>query len=144
MPSFRSSVPCSVPTTAGSPSSRLTMAAWQVRPPRLVTIAAAFFIVGSQSGSVLSVTRTSPFRNSSRCCATLDHAHGPVADLLADAPPADEHVAPSRAGDKFRAYRRRFCDCTVSGRACTMNNSPVCPSLAHSMSIGVGRPRFLV
>ena len=50
----------SVPTTAGTPSSRLTMAAWQVRPPRLVTMAAAFFMVGSQSGSVLSVTSTSP------------------------------------------------------------------------------------
>ena len=50
----------SVPTTAGRPSSRLTMAAWQVRPPRLVTMAAAFFMVGSQSGSVLSVTSTSP------------------------------------------------------------------------------------
>ena len=55
--------PRSVPTTAGRPSSRLTMAAWQVRPPRLVTIAAAIFIVGSQSGSVLSVTSTSPSRN---------------------------------------------------------------------------------
>jgi hypothetical protein len=38
------------------------MAAWQVRPPRLVTMAAARFITGSQSGSVMSVTRTSPSR----------------------------------------------------------------------------------
>ena len=44
----------------GRPSSRLTMAAWHVRPPRLVTMAAAFFMIGSQSGSVLSVTSTSP------------------------------------------------------------------------------------
>ena len=36
------------------------MAAWQVRPPRLVTIAAARFITGSQSGSVMSATSTSP------------------------------------------------------------------------------------
>jgi len=36
------------------------MAAWQVRPPRLVTIAAARFITGSQSGSVMSVMSTSP------------------------------------------------------------------------------------
>src|SRR5271166_6267080 len=28
----------SAPTTAGTPSSRATMAAWQVRPPRLVTL----------------------------------------------------------------------------------------------------------
>ena len=30
------------PTTAGTPISRAMIAAWQVRPPRLVTIAAAF------------------------------------------------------------------------------------------------------
>ena len=37
------------------------MAAWQVRPPRLVTMALASFMTGSQFGSVMSVTRTSPF-----------------------------------------------------------------------------------
>ncbi len=36
------------------------IAAWQVRPPRLVTIALARFMIGSQSGSVMSVTSTSP------------------------------------------------------------------------------------
>ena len=50
----------SAPTTAGTPSSRATIAAWQVRPPRLVTIAAAVFITGSQSGVVVSATSTSP------------------------------------------------------------------------------------
>ena len=30
------------------------IAAWQVRPPRFVTIADARFITGSQSGSVMS------------------------------------------------------------------------------------------
>ena len=41
--------------------------AWQVRPPRLVMIAAAVFMIGSQSGVVVSVTRTSPGLNSDRC-----------------------------------------------------------------------------
>ncbi len=36
------------------------MAAWQVRPPRLVTMALARFMTGSQFGSVISVTSTSP------------------------------------------------------------------------------------
>ena len=36
------------------------IAAWQVRPPRLVTMAAARFMTGSQSGSVMSATSTSP------------------------------------------------------------------------------------
>ena len=35
---------------------------------------------------------------------------------------------------------RAFAECTVSGRACTMNSSPLTPSLAHSMSIGCGWP----
>ncbi|MOA18402.1 hypothetical protein D3C78_1579660 [compost metagenome] len=48
------------PTTAGMPSSRAMIAAWQVRPPRLVTMALARFMIGSQSGSVMSETSTSP------------------------------------------------------------------------------------
>jgi hypothetical protein len=51
------------PTMAGMPSARATMAAWQVRPPRLVTTAAAVFITGSQSGVVVSATSTSPGEN---------------------------------------------------------------------------------
>ena len=39
------------------------MAAWQVRPPRLVTMADARFMIGSQSGSVMSATSTSPGLN---------------------------------------------------------------------------------
>jgi hypothetical protein len=38
-PSASSSVALPQPTTAGMPSSRAMMAAWQVRPPRLVTMA---------------------------------------------------------------------------------------------------------
>ena len=43
------------------------IAAWQVRPPRLVTIAAAVFMTGSQSGVVVSATSTSPGWKSARC-----------------------------------------------------------------------------
>ncbi|MCY1210753.1 hypothetical protein D3C87_1357290 [compost metagenome] len=60
VPSLSRSVASPQPTTAGMPSSRAMMAAWQVRPPRLVTMAAARFITGSQLGSVMSVTSTSP------------------------------------------------------------------------------------
>ena len=56
-----------VPTTAGMPSSRAMIDAWQVRPPRLVTIAAAVFMTGSQSGVVVSATSTSPGLKSARC-----------------------------------------------------------------------------
>jgi len=59
-PSGTAVVASPAPTTAGIPSSRAMMAAWQVRPPRLVTMALAIFMTGSQSGSVMSVTSTSP------------------------------------------------------------------------------------
>ena len=45
-------MPVPVPTTAGMPSSRATIAAWQVLPPLSVTIAEAILMIGSQSGSV--------------------------------------------------------------------------------------------
>ena len=60
-PVFSLFVAFSVPTIQGTPSSLLTIAAWQVFPPRFVTIADAIFIAGTQSGVVISVTRTSPF-----------------------------------------------------------------------------------
>ena len=52
-----------MPTMAGSPSSRLTMAACDVRPPWSVTMAAARFMIGTQSGSVVSVTKIEPSTN---------------------------------------------------------------------------------
>ena len=43
MPSRNAAVASVQPTTAGIPSSRAIIAAWHVRPPRLVTIALARF-----------------------------------------------------------------------------------------------------
>ena len=80
-----------MPTIAGRPSSRLTMAAWQVRPPRLVTMAAAFFMIGSQSGSVLSVTSTSPSWNWSRMCTLLITRTGPAAIFSPTLRPRNQH-----------------------------------------------------
>ena len=69
------------------------IAAWQVRPPRLVTIAAARFITGSQFGSVMSVTSTSPACTRSMSAIDVDDAHRPGADLLADRAALGEHRA---------------------------------------------------
>ncbi len=49
-----------VPTTQGTPSSRATMAAWQVIPPPSVTRADARLMIGTQSGLVITATSTSP------------------------------------------------------------------------------------
>ena len=54
------------------------MAAWQVRPPRLVTIAAARFMTGSQSGSVMSATSTSPVCTRAISVASLMMRAGPA------------------------------------------------------------------
>ena len=52
-PSRSTVVALRAPTTAGTPSSRETMAAWQVMPPPSVTMAAARRMVGTQSGLVM-------------------------------------------------------------------------------------------
>ncbi|MNY33803.1 hypothetical protein D3C86_1680990 [compost metagenome] len=78
VPSFSKSVASPQPTTAGTPSSRAMMAAWQVRPPRLVTMAEARFITGSQFGSVMSATSTSPGCTRSISDGSLITRTGPV------------------------------------------------------------------
>ncbi len=54
------------------------IAAWQVRPPRLVTMAAARFITGSQLGSVMSATSTSPGCTRSISASWCTTRTGPV------------------------------------------------------------------
>ncbi len=54
------------------------IAAWQVRPPRLVTMAEARFMIGSQSGSVMSATSTSPGVNSCIWSIELSTRTGPA------------------------------------------------------------------
>jgi hypothetical protein len=73
------------------PSSRAMMAAWQVRPPRLVTMALARFITGSQFGSVMSVTSTSPGCTRSISDGASAPAHRAGADLLADGAAFGQH-----------------------------------------------------
>ncbi len=69
------------------------MAAWQVRPPRLVTMADARFMTGSQSGSVMSVTSTSPGWTRFISLHFADHPRRAGADAMADAAAGDEHLA---------------------------------------------------
>ena len=98
-PSGITADPSPVPTTAGTPCSRAMIAAWQVRPPRSVTTAAAVFITGSQSGVVVSETSTSPGRNSLELLDAVDDA-SPAATRRARPPPA-----PVRSTSP--------CDCTT-------------------------------
>ena len=117
------------------PSSRAMIAAWQVRPPRLVTMAEARFITGSQFGSVMSVTSTSPALTRSISEASLTMRTWPGADLLADGATVGEgllyrfeavllhHVAGLLA---LHGFRTGLQDVELA----------VVAALAHSMSIG--------
>ena len=84
------------------------IAAWQVRPPRLVTIAAARFITGSQSGSVISVTSTSPACTRSISRRRPNEAHLALPDLLADGAAGREHPARAASGDSGAGARHLF------------------------------------
>ncbi len=60
-PSLIREVALPVPTTAGRPYSRATMAAWLIEPPMSDTAAAIFWKIGAQVGFVTWHTRMSPF-----------------------------------------------------------------------------------
>src|SRR5207302_9302591 len=59
-PSFIREVAFPVPTTAGRPNSRATMAAWLIEPPMSDTAPAIFWKIGAQVGLVIWQTRMSP------------------------------------------------------------------------------------
>ena len=69
------------------------MAAWQVRPPRLVTTAAAIFITVPQSGMVVSATSTSPGWNWLSSDTSLMTRARPVATLPPTARPLTQGLA---------------------------------------------------
>ena len=85
----------------------LTIAAWQVRPPRSVTIAAACLRIGSQSGSVIAVTRTEPGRNSrdlaQRCRGARTR---PAPICVPTARPVHEHRPALASGGRLDELRR--------------------------------------
>ncbi len=70
------------------------IAAWQVRPPRLVTIAAARFMIGSQSGSVMSAISTSPSMNSCICSTEVSTRAAPAPIFWPIARPSTSTSAP--------------------------------------------------
>ncbi len=93
------------------------MAAWQVRPPRSVTMADARFITGSQLGSVMSVTSTSPFSTRSISSADAITRTVPAAMREPTARPvtSTSPCSSRRKRSSTRPLRLR----TVSGRACS-------------------------
>ena len=105
------------------------MAAWAVRPPRSVTMAAARFIAGTKSGVVISATRTSPWRTMSISEALTTTLAGPAATPGLAAAPLRSTGAVSASPSSSTPPRSVS---TVTARDWTMNSSPF--SSAHSMS----------
>ena len=95
------------------------IAAWQVRPPRLVTIAEASFMIGSQSGSVMSATSTSPAWNWSICASEVITRTGPAPIFCPIARPIVITV-PGSSSTNRRVTFPSTRETTVSGRACRM------------------------
>ena len=110
------------------------IAAWQVRPPRLVTIALARFMIGSQSGSVMSATSTSPAWKSCMRSMSSSTRTRPAPIFAPIARPSTRTV-PREARWYFSTVLPAR-DCTVSGRAWRMYRPPSAPSRPHSTSIG--------
>lgn len=118
-PSWMVVVASPVPTTAGMPSSRAMIAAWQVRPPRFVTIALARFMIGSQSGSVMSATSTSPGWNCAIWSRLRSTRAGPAPIRCPIARPAVA-TSPRSPSTNRRVTPASTRETTVSGRACRM------------------------
>ena len=95
------------------------MAAWQVRPPRLVTTAAAIFITVPQSGMVVSATSTSPGWNWLSSDTSLMTRARPLTILPPTARPLTTGwpLSPRRYSSTWPSG---FREATVSGRAWTM------------------------
>src|SRR6185437_3283522 len=70
-------VAVAVPTTAGRPYSRETIAAWDMIPPMSETAAAIFPNTGVQLGDVTGATRISPGSSSPSCARSSTTRAGP-------------------------------------------------------------------
>ena len=92
-------------------------------------------MIGTQSGSVISVTSTLPSSNESTSSADAITWTSPAAIAWPIASP-ETSTSPVSSRWNVESVPAPARDCTVSGRAWTTNSSPVRPSLAHSTSIG--------
>ena len=114
------------------PSSRETIAAWQVIPPESVTIAAARRIRGTQSGAVMWVTSTSPSASSALPPSAAITRTGPAATPGA-APSPRTSSSPAPAGSGAASGSPPVA---VTGRDWSIHTRPS-GSKAHSVSCGV-------
>ena len=92
-------------------------------------------MIGSQSGSVMSATSTSPAWNWSIWAMDFITRTGPAPIFCPIARPSTA-TTPVSSSTKRRITLPSTRETTVSGRACRMYSSPSTPSLPHSMSIG--------
>ena len=135
-PSFKIFVAFLVPTTAGVPSSRLTMAAWQVMPPSSVTMALTRRIAGTISGLVIFVTSMSPSLTALVSLMSRTITTRPLA-MPGDAPCPSRSATPDDLSDLLSAPERGISGrrIVVIGLDWRMKRSPA--TIAHSTSCGM-------
>lgn len=136
------------PTTAGNSSSRLTIAACEVRLPWSVTIAAALVMTGSQPGLVASVTNIAPPSNRPISSAAARGAQPPRGHRIPDCEASGQVPAalpqpacvPARSPDVLgrcgvrRCGRRWLTRCPWAGRSAPRSRQPTEASRTISSS----------
>nr|WP_259299887.1 hypothetical protein [Streptomyces aurantiacus] len=131
-PSGRTVVASSRARTAGSPSSRATIAAWESRPPVSVTTAATTPNNGVHAGSVVRHTSTSPDRTRPKSPGPRTTRTGPTAQPGLPGTPVRTVPVPSPAGSAAAVVPAGRG--LVTGRAWRIQSRE--PVIAHSMSCG--------
>lgn len=110
---LRSFVACGTANTAGMPTSRTTIAAWESTPPVSVTTAAAKENNGVHAGSVVRHTMTSPASTEAKSAGPRMSRTGP--DAMPGLAGSPTMVLPSTAGCRDLD---KLGSADVIGRAC--------------------------
>src|SRR6185312_854190 len=125
-PSLIREVALPVPTTAGSPYSRATMAAWLIEPPMSETAPTIFWKMGAQVGLVTWHTRISPFCRRAISSTDLTMRAGPSTTPLEAAKPRTSLPSESPLADSHASRLSRVIpqSMTIAGSSMTSGTGP--------------------
>jgi hypothetical protein len=126
-----------VPTTAGRPYSRATIAAWLIEPPMSDTAPAIFWKMGAQVGFVTWHTRMSPGCRREISSTDFTTRAGPSTTPLLAAKPRISLASPSSAlSQASRLSRVMPQSITMAGSSMTSGTGPSAGAVscfAHSL-----------
>src|SRR5256886_15453797 len=125
-PSLIREVAFPVPTTAGRPNSRATMAAWLIEPPMSDPAPAIFWKIGAQVGLVIWQTRMSPWRTRTISSTDFTTHAGPSTMPLEAANPRSSRLPASPVARSHRSRLSRVMpqSITIAGSSITSGPGP--------------------